>query len=339
MANLISSDGNIQQADYFNLGHPQIVRNSAGHLYAGMINADRELEIHISTNAGVNWAEDTTLSYSNVTSFNLAITDRGDVLCAVNSQGADVALQMRNYDTGAWSEIRTATYRDRCIVRFDDLNDKICFYAFDSTSPTKIKLHYSTNYGSSFTASGVAYVTGEKLNDAMVTEDGKHYLISTNTGFGQLYVMQLDADFTTGFDRISLTTAYNLYKFGTLLPVGNDCWVAYWNYSSGTGYYQLYTRIVHPDGSVTDKGVAINWTTTNTPIEILSMLKDGNDNIYLLYSKQSDKNAYYVKYDNLAGTWGSETQITTTNQGRFISSELNIPGDVSTANLTYFKTS
>jgi hypothetical protein len=337
MANFIDANGKIQIVTEFNLGHPQIVRNSAGVLFAGMINDSNTLDIFKSTDSGANWTKDTTLSYSNVTSFNLAITDRGDVLCAVNSQGADTALQMRNYDTGAWSEIRTdATYKDRCIVRFDDLNDKICFYAFDGVLPGKIELHYSTNYGSSFTTSGYAYMAGEKLNDAMVTEDGKHYLISTNADFSQLYVMQLDADFTNELDRISLTA--NTYKFGTLLPVGNDCWVAYWQ-RTGAGAYNLHTQIVHSDGSVTNKGVALSWSTTYTPIEILSMLKDGNDNVYLLYSKQADKNAYYVKYDNLAGTWGSETQITTTNQGRFISSELNIPGDVSTANLTYFKTS
>jgi len=336
MANFIDANGKIQTVTEFNLGHPQIVRNSAGVLFAGMINDSNTLDIFKSTNSGTTWTKDTTFSYSNVTSFNLAITDRGDVLCAVNSQGADVALQMRNYDTGAWSEIRTDTYRDRCFVRFDTLNAKICFYAFCGVLSEKIRLHYSTNYGSSFTTSGVVYMTGEKLNDAMVTADGKHYIVTTNDDFSRLYVRQLGADFTGGGDRISLTT--DTYKFGTLLPVGNDCWVAYWQ-RTGAGAYNLYTQIVHSDGSVTNKGVALSWSTTDTPIEILSMLKDGNDNVYLLYSKQADKNAYYVKYDNLAGTWGSETQITTTNQGRFISSELTIPGDVSTANLTYFKTS
>ena len=339
MSTLIDSQSKILPINYFNMGHPQVVREStANNLWSCAINADNYLEVYKSVDGGTSWTSFQILTdYGDVTRFNMAISDSDVVAIALEYTGACVVVA-NTASAGLFGNGIAGINDYYPTVQWDGINNKFYFYSIDIASSVHIK---TSTDGINWSAIGSVYLSADTMPDIVVANNSKHYtiVISTDVLYEELYFDEVNEAFSTKTTKFSETSVINKKQFGCCLASNNYVYGFYYVNNSNANYYLRYVRVNLSTGTADSEATALSFGSA-TPLESLAVSEDGDGNIYLFYSKQSDQKAYYVKWTHSGGdvgSWGSENLITSSGYGRFVSAEKTLPAIATTVALTYFK--
>lgn len=334
MANQIDTDSKIIGARTEGFGYPSIVRAVGGRIYAVHINDSGELEVHLSDNDGVDWTLDET--FSEATDIDMpcivAYNDTDIAVAYSFATAADVytvKVKMRENAGGTWSEVYSAAALDCNYIIKPQLT-------VNKNLTSRLHLMYITNTGASVDTNndfsdnkGVAWngVTQENLFGAS-TADWINYSLDSDSISGNIY-MTLYKDEGTDYMHLYEFDSDGAYVNVCTSPVavigacgavasGNKRWTAYAS--------AFYVYAVYKTGANTGTLGTISLSVTTVILEgSLSMGIDGNDNVYILYTK-SDEIAYLRKYDADSDTWGDETAITSGDGLRASCEQHLLPG-------------
>lgn len=305
MSNLIDNDAKVITPGNYGYGHPTVVSFDDGTLFAGHINDLGDLEIHKSINNGSSWTLDTTITPSTgIIYFNLCYrhTVSLDELFVLYSDGINDYKVQKRTDGGSWSLNYTWVFNysnTKALLRFDRTNDylQIVGYHIDH-----MKSKYSTDGGSSW-SDGLESGTLGILYDFDLNSNG-------DIIFSSEYVNILRYSKTGSY--ISNTAGLGTgYKWKNLLVNSSNNWLEI-GYDSGTTQIEMAGLLID------------TWIVE---INNLNVGLDGDDNIYVFYTKTSDEKTYYRKYDAGTSTWGSETLLVVVANNKFNCEKHSIPSD------------
>jgi len=301
MANLIDNDAKVIIPGNYGYGHPTVVSFDDGTLFAGHINDLGDLEIHKSEDDGSSWViNQTIVPSSGIVYFNLCYrhTASVDELFVLYSDGVTTYKVRKRDDEGSWSLVYTLSpvrSNTKVLLRFDRTNDYLqIVYRLDTNN---MKSKYSTDGGSSWN-SGLTFGLAGILHDFDLYANGDilfSFEYATVVRFSKTGVyVSATAGLGTG------------YKWKNLLVNSSNNWLEV-GYNSGSTQIEMA-------GLLTD-----TWVVG---INNLKVGIDGDDNIYIFYTKTSDEKVYYRKYD---GSWGSETLLVNIANNKFNCEKRSVP--------------
>jgi len=318
-SNIIDNDAKVIAGDDYGFGHPSICRLSTTIMLTTHINESNELEIHKSTNDGVNWTLKKTLANASGC-FNLI---------PMTSTKAGLVYQKNSNEFEVWV---TTDAGENWTNKLDitvgiDSNDKAT-------------LLYNSNLGRLYVIShmvGDTYPTGIKYSD----NDGD----SWSSKVGSTAKDIIDGDISLIDNKIYCYSIVNIYIY-------EEEWD-----SDGSNYAstQIYTGtphsvnvVVDSQGNrwvcyITDKLYIRKNKIDETELFADAIIKgsisigvDEDDNVYVYYTKTSDEKTYYRKYDALTTTWETEVELIGVANNR-INTEKHVLGGSDKLHFVYYK--
>lgn len=341
MANLIDTDAKTIAERNEGFGHPSICRVSGGRIYTAHILDSGNLEIHYSDDTGSSWTLDTTFSPNsgniNIDMFSFVISDLDDIfLTYCEDEGLDyytLKVLKRDHISGTWSEIleentiqNVGTILQPLINwnRYESNRLHIFWQRhLDAAGSWEVDIYnkYSDNYGSSWTNGGDYPKVLEYNSDIQCTSD-----IDTDPVTGDVYILRYRTAAYIKLHQIKYNSigtyqnntdiGANLRKhYGAKIVITDtgDIWIA--KYGEVSNWYDA---IIYKNGV---QSLVFGNVQFSDSIKrgMFALGLDGDNNIYLFFTKSDDK-AYYYKYDNDSSSWGSETSLTA-GEGLRIGSE------------------
>ena len=350
MATLIDNDAKklAQAGREEGFGHPGLVRKEAdGEIYSGHINVYGELEIEYSAD-GSSWTSDTTFSEAtNIDQYSFAVSDQDDIYVAYSIETSTnvytIKVKKKHYSTDIWTEINSVTSIDSegvvvkpvLIVNKGSASTRLHLFWGDRLSGVghlDIYSQWTDDYGTGWT-NGTSYPFAtfsvgdydHSLDSGLATSDGNVYLFYhlPSLGWGIYRVTFSSAGSGSGDARVSSGSNHSFAGVACAADLADV----------------KYTLGYRNNGSF--ENVYLFRETTNytcfTGIIVDGMLSvgiDGDDNVWCFYVKDSDKKAYYRKFDGTL-TFGTETALTTGN-GYRVNSEQNSALTSTTMHTSYY---
>ena len=316
MANLIDNDAKVIGETIRGYGFPHVIRTSGGRLYTAHINdPGNQLEIHYSDNDGVNWNLDTTFTETGIVTFCLCRSEQDDIFVAFSEDNGDntfdIRVKKRDHSTGIWSEVRaninqtTTSLTDRvCTVaitynRF--INRLHLAWIYADAGDIYLANEYSDNYGSTWSSGDTTVLYGSADTIYLYCGDtspidGKVFWWITRIIGNRGYVYVYTAS-QIYFSSHAITPTCPEAFSGAVDSSGN-----YWSFEMDSLTNIRAFKNITVNLNV-DVGTCYNG--------MVALGMDGANNVYVFYVKDADDECYYRKYNALAGTWGTETTLTT----------------------------
>jgi hypothetical protein len=210
---------------------------------------------------------------------------------------------------------------ERCHTAWDSVNNRLLIVTETASDLGFGKI----NLNGTSTFKGYADVP-HILSYYISPVSGHGFLISEDSAGSRIkiYKKRNDADYDQ--DRITSSdisiTISNL-KFANIVTDSDGHPIIGYAYHVGDSNINVYFSKRDKDslGTILSSGM-IN-ITIGIAVESCFMTIDGNNNLYFVFTKGSDKECYYVKYDGSA--WGSITKISSDNDGQLAMPEVRVP--------------
>jgi hypothetical protein len=310
-SNVFNATPNSGKTDTITVPTSEYSSDGLGLIFAGHINDSGDLEIHKSIDYGSNWIIDTTITPSTgIEYFNLCKRDisEGSEIFVLYSDG-DTTYKINKreiYETWALNHtISGITLNNRkALLRWDSVNDYLQIWWCGGASGYYVKSEYSTDGGDNWSAGANQ---GTNTNNHQIVD----FDIKSNGNV--LLAMERTSDSGTDKD----TWEFN--KTGTKQSDNN--------YSGGQDDDNYYTNLiinsagnyfkVHYDnsaGEIQTFGIGGSQTWTISIDNLIAGI-DGDDNIYVFYTKTSDNKTYYKKYNG--SSWSSESEAVGVANNKF----------------------
>ena len=336
MANLIDTDAKIINARIEGYGHPSVIRTSGGRIYVGhVIAVSGDLEIHYSDNNGSSWTLNKTYDSGSgngdIDMFSFAVSDQDDVFITYSYTTAPdvytLKVQKRDYSLETWSEVLEVTNISHTTYK---LAPKITWNRYESNrlhifwrDVNTVKNKYSDNYGSSWidgTNWALAATTEPLYNIDSDPTNGEIYQWHKRTS-NSGYIKFSSVGVKNGLNDISVRFTHAL---SGLIDSNGDRWFASYRVDGATKRVDIYKNTVYTQ----------NLYTGECKLGMVSIGRDGSDNIYVFYTKIDEK-TYYRKYDKETSTWESEITLTS-GDGLRIGCEQHTLIDSNELHLSYY---
>ena len=304
MADQIDVDAKIIAGDEYGFLHPTIVRHSNGDLFAGHINDSGYLEIHKSTDDGVNWTNIKTFTHASLIGFCLTINKTDGLLFVGYSRSGYKYMYKCVLSTVTWSTIfETAItwlyrmliiYADGRLWQFYDKTVSGIFHNSSTDNGANWGSDTETGFSQAKNIRGVDYNSNTTQVDLIVisTNDLKMYKFNNSTGGYSAWetIFSGSESGTRDIDLVVDTVGnkWSIFRYRSGASGGDYCVVVYKN--NGLSLTIFNNEATDP---LITGGISIGI--------------DGDDNVYAYYTKSSDEKLYYRKYDSLGASWGAET--------------------------------
>ena len=336
MVNQIDNDSKIIGARVEGFGYPSIVRVTGGRIYVMHIINSGELEVHYSDNNGTSWTLDETFTEANSIDMPciVAYSDT-DIAVAYSFSTATnvytIKVKMREHAGGTWSEIYNATALASTYIIKPSLT-------VNKNIITRLHLMYITNDGTDI---GIRHDKTDDKGSSWVGITTKNLYSGTNSYYYRNY--SLDSDLSSGDlyffyheTRLNYFNAYrynssgvyqSIINFSANAPFIGGCGVVTsvnrkWFVTLISGYLRVYETLLTTG--------TLSTISLNIIIGVLDghicCGVDGNDNLYVLYTKSADEKAYLRKYDADSATWGNEVTLTSGDGLRASCEQHILPG-------------
>jgi hypothetical protein len=335
MAHLIDNDALLLGANVSDFGARHIVRLSEEEVRTIHINDSGNLEVHKSTDSGVNWTLMTTftpvsgsLSYPSICKYDSTTF----VVAWVEGVGTNYDVKVKMCASEVWTDILTWSFTDIGAITIP-----IPAITFNKTALGRLHIfvphHATTNI--------VTIKNKYTDNFGGLWTDGTNYAGGTRTAPCPIHDIASRSDtgiVTIGFRNYTAQP----YKFYHFTSVG--VWSSETNKSMNSsinGASCAYDSANILRYAVIDNsplGTIRLWDDTfwvSGCLEgMIALGIDGADNVYVFYTK-TDEICYYKKWTKIGATWGSEVQLTT-GDGQKIKCEQNAIPSSPYLHLVYF---
>jgi len=286
------------------------------------------LRVYKSINDGVTWLLKKTITNSDFSGGNPLPTHHFQL---INCSGQDkiylrIVGQTAQYLNFSWIFNVTADTNNKGMdgvkftVSYGDQDLYGCI-AWDFAGNRLLVMGYQGSPGST-SKFGIINLTTHTIDDqtsGVANENTHHdYYISPTDGYG--YIVH-------GYSASIYLEKYNNgVNYGSRLEITNDSWAAdewlfagvvtdsngdpiiYGLYRQSSNYYISIQR--HDKDSLSTHTVVDSYNLGTTAPEMCSMTIDGNDNIYFLVTKGTDKEAYSIKYEIRVPAASSQMLVT-----------------------------
>lgn len=308
MGNIIDDDAKVIVGDDYSFGHPAICRLSDTVMLAGHINDSDELEIHKSTDKGLNWTLKKSLpNASGCFNFAVISSTKVGLVYQKNDNEFEVWVSIDSGDN--WTnklDITDINASDSKSILLYDTNINRLHIVYEKTG-ADMAGKYSDNNGDSWTN----WSDLSALNSGNIY-DGDIDLITNN-----VYVcFEYTISHHIYAGKISSTGSYiSSYNYGETGHVYHDV-----NFAvdlSGNTYFAHIKRntTTSKEKLVVSRNEAteVDLYTPDTDNIIVkgstSIGVDQDDNVFVYYTKTSDEKTYYRKYDAGISTWEAEVEL------------------------------
>ena len=336
MAHTIDTDAKVIAGDDYGFGHPSICRLSTTIMLAGHINESNELEIHKSTNDGVNWTLKKTLT--NASTFFQLIPMTSTKAALVYLKNANEFEVWITTDAGEnWTNKLDITIgvdsNDKAVLLYNIALGRLYIFSHMQVADGYTYNQYSDDDGDTWTG------TQQGSFGVSETVDGDINVIN-NEIYVSYFLANPASNWAVRFNSIGGYLAY--FNYGSANNTYHDKNFAidsqgnrYFTYvrkdTSNWEYFQVHKN----------EGTQTTLFNTGAPGTLIvkgssSIGIDEDDNVYLYYTKNSDEKTYYRKYDALTSTWETEVELITVVNNR-INTEKHVLGGSDKLHFVYYK--
>jgi hypothetical protein len=336
MANQIDNDSKIISARVEGFGSPSIVRVTGGRIYVAHIIDSGELEVHYSDTNGASWTLDETFTEaSNI-----------DMPCIVAYSDTDIALaysfstdtnvytikvKVRDNGAGTWSEVYNATSLDSNYIIKPNLT-------VNKNLTSRLHLMFITNDGSTIDirhdktddkGSSWAGITTKNLATGSTSSYYyRNYSLDSDPSSGDLYFFY---HYSLGIFYIDRFNSSGTYQSTISVSAGSfigGCGVVTsenrkWLVTLTSGYLRIWETLL-TSGTLSTS--SLNISSIGVLSGNICCGVDGNDNLYVFYTKSADEKTYSRKYNADSAAWEDEVTLTS-GDGLRVSCEQHIlPG-------------
>lgn len=333
MAHLIDNDALLLGANVSDFGARHIVRLSEGEVRTIHINDSGNLEVHKSTDSGVNWTLMTTftpvsgsLSYPSICKYD-SVTF---VVAWVEGSGTNYDVKVQMCASEVWTDILTWSFTDIGAITFP-----MPAIIFNKTVSGRLHVfvphHATTNY--------VTIKNKYTDNFGGLWTDGTNYGGGTRTAACPIHDIASRSDtgiVTIGYRNYDSTSYYfwhftsvGVWSSQTTLSMNGNSQGASCAYDSSNAL-----RYAVIDSFASTIRTWDNFFSSTYLSGMISLGIDGADNVYVFYTKTTEI-CYYKKWTKITATWGSEVQLTT-GDGQRIKCEQNAIPSSPYLHLIYF---
>lgn len=318
MSSQIATDALYIQESSADFGCRHVVRDSTGKRYVIYIDESGDLQVKSSTD-GTSWSADTSFgpgSGLTLTYPTICVGKDDDIYVAYregNLSNYTIKVEQRAHSGGAWTEIlswditiygtQTVPNLSSGITASKYLTDRIyIFIAYQSAATTHIiQNKYTDNKGSAWT-------------------DGTDLSWTVSSGEKDCYIWDIDT-YNNGNVILIMRSYYTVYK-------------CIFNSTGGSGAKTSVTGGSDGGSILIDNNDNLRWITLDYTSEVyswdnnmfpgittqmrrgsVSMGVDGDNNVYIFYTKAADDKAYYYKWTRSTETWSSSPTLLSTNKG------------------------
>lgn len=336
MANQIDTDAKVMTGNDYGFGHPAICRLSNTVMLAAHINQSDELEIHKSTNNGVNWTLKKTLS--NATGcFNIIpmTSTKAGLVYQKNNNEFEVWVTT---DAGEnWTDKLDMTTQisasDKSILLYDNNIGRLHFI-YMSTAGGGILGKYSNNDGDNWTNWAGSIIADGNLADADINLLNNYIYISYFYGAtSNNYYKHFNSIGTYVGTSGNLGFAGRTYHDKNLVidSLGNRYFIYVQRWDVFPNNEILYVRKNEGLGYILG-GQVPNYIIKGS----VSIGIDEDDNVYVFYTKTSDEKTYYRKYNAGITTWEVEVELIGVANNR-INTEKHVLSGSNKLHFVYYK--
>lgn len=327
-------------ANYFSIDkytpHTWICRDDDGDFWTIVEETDNDLAIYKSENNGDNWVLKKTLTNSDFTGNPFPLDD-WQIVNLENDDAVYITLRKGTSlygweintltDVGAKdldNDVPTSVIDKPMYVRWDVLNSKL--YVLYSNTSTKASYMEIVRDGTLSDFNQGSSTGLNTLMDSSIDSSGNKYSLFENTSGAKIGLL----DWTNNTMKQYSVTLANI-KFANLACKYNNDIVMGWYDSSESNEIQI--RVLD-GGNISSELLDTEYNLDTVPLGMFITV-DGNDNIYVVYTDGTDKEAYYLKYD---GSWSSPTKISSDFDGELLMPELRAPLSDNSILVTYSAT-
>lgn len=315
----ISQNENIQAPNYSGFGQQRIVQTPGGDLFACQISSSSAIEVYRSTDGGITWNINTTISSLTAPfQLSLCISPAGDVFLCFTNNSEYINVYRRNSSTAAWSNV--LTYQQAGMTNGHPVPALITYNRYINrlhlvwamnhpavdNSYYNFNHKYSDDYGASWVdgtgnnvAGGTTYTTAPGLLGLTTSPvDGKIYLSgSPYPRFNEIY--SWDANGGSWFRE---NTSYD-YQYGAGICVAADNEWYSLRYYHRSSSYNMSIQVRNSTSNILNYSLGAPETLH---LGELAIGCDNDSNVYIFYTLTVDGACYYRKYTKLTGTWSDE---------------------------------
>ena len=319
-----------------------VCRDDNDDYWAVVRDTTGNLRVYKSINDGVTWLLKKTLTNSDFIGGNPFPTPYFQL---INLSGQDkVYLRIvpltALYNNYSWKFNVTAdtnekgmdgvkmpvSYGDQNIygcVAWDSVNNRLLVIGFQGSPATDTKygeINLSTN-----TFGDVSSVGGadgaQRIAYYISPADGYGYEIKTVGNTMYLHKKNNGAsNYGTNLATTTDTWGGSIVLFAGVITDSNGDPITYGCFFDTGNYYIGLQK--HDRNDLNTHTVRADFNLGSSAPEIVNMSIDGNNNLYFIYTKGTDKEAYSVKYD---WTTFAETKISSDNEGQLAVPEIRVP--------------
>jgi len=346
MSNQIDTDAKIIGEDYLGFGQNHIITDAGGILYACQINDSNEVEVHKSIDAGVNWTLDHSVAgLTNPRQLSMAKSELNDIfLCINHGDGtpSEFSIEKKDNGTGIWAQTHNHTDTGQSnallygLITYNrSLNRLHLVYAYNGANQF-VRSIFSDDQGSTW--SSVAAVGGTTFGNptrawGLDTDPGTgniHHFGKGGGGSPQVHIMtpagtNISTEGATGADASSTSLSGAL-----VTDTSGNRWQ--FLYRENGGNFEILVK---------KNGATVLTDAFGASDDIFhgmqSISIDGDNNVYIVYTKRTDGKAYLRKHNagDLDTVWQPELALTT-GAGDRVESEQVIAGGNTGINFIFF---
>ena len=322
--------------------HPWICRDDDGDYWTVFKNLSGNIEIHKSEDNGVNWVNKKTLTDADFTGTPFAM----DGFCITNLKDQDKIYifmykkaDKKGYgwiintltDVGSLDLDGTAISDLPPIkpeARWNEFDNKLYLCAGRGNA---IPQHREIKLDGTVGASTLTTLVAASLRGYGYAADsnGSFFINAQSTTGAASNVIQKAG---TATYKVLVNLGGTQYDFANIVCDHQDKIVLGCVYSNGLHIFKVSNDLSTLE--INNATYALGFTPSSCFVTI-----DGINDIYFVYTNTSDDEAYSIKYDISASSWGSPVKISSDNDGLLVCPELKAPLNDSKLLVTYQATS
>lgn len=332
----IDNDELVQGEDLYGFGQQHIVETLDGKLYTAQINSLGYIEVHVSTNNGVTWNQDTVFDdVINPRQLTLDTSNANDIFLSYVQNLNTAVVKRKHSSTGVWSTVFTHNRQSNsglpisAMIYYSKTASKLFIFIQSNFRNTTAGPTFNNfyNYSSDDFGSTWSDIQGA-YGESNTTTAGAIFGIVERTNMSHICIFRHPDNVGSSalgglislvdFNGATVTSNANVRAYGV---TGGCCVKGLDSYFIRIRKYSTHGNII----SVFRFNTGTTYVTelksfsfgTTFPVALgeWSASCDNQDNIYIFYTKSADGYCYFKKYNPITNAFTDEAVFSKDNEG------------------------